>query len=338
MVHLFYFCLPLESLTGKAGLAIQQAMIGKLRFYSQTDRPRQVKPWLNLGLSRNSVKKLVLSACRGQRIKSLYKLPECSQRPFMSHFGKCLLATALAIGAPVLGHAEELRHETAYRVSLAGIPIARADFRTDVVDKHFTIKGEVNSSGLADLVTTISAHADISGQVGPNRLETDRYTLDYTSGHKHHVYDVVYKDGNVTSTTTTPEPKRPNNWIPVSPEDLRAVLDPISGLIFPANTNICAQTLPIYDGETRMDLKLSPKGSHPFSTDGFHGITTVCGVHFTAKGGYKKSRTDFEYLSKSNDMEIWFAKAEAMNVYAPVYVRIPTKYGTVTITAVKYGG
>ena len=30
-------------------------------------------------------------------------------------------------------------------------------------------------------------------------------------------------------------------------------------------------------------------------------------------------------------MEIWFAKAEAVNVYAPVYVRIPTQYGMVTI-------
>ncbi|MGO7418107.1 hypothetical protein ACCS64_37800, partial [Rhizobium ruizarguesonis] len=28
---------------------------------------------------------------------------------------------------------------------------------------------------------------------------------------------------------------------------------------------------------------------------------------------------------------------EAANVYAPVYVRIPTEYGMVTITAVKYG-
>jgi hypothetical protein len=35
-------------------------------------------------------------------------------------------------------------------------------------------------------------------------------------------------------------------------------------------------------------------------------------------------------------MEIWFAKADAANVYAPVYVRIPTQYGPVTITAVRY--
>ncbi len=255
----------------------------------------------------------------------------------MSYLGKWLLVSAIAGSLPAIGHAEDMRHETEYRVALAGLPIAHADFKTEVIDKHFTIKGTVSSSGLADLVTTISAQADVAGVVGPRKLETSRYTLNYKSGRKQHTYDVLYRDGNVTSSTTTPEPHRPQNWIPVAEGDLRSVLDPVSGLIFPANTDVCAQTLPIYDGETRMTLKLSPKGSKPFSTEGFKGDAIVCGVHFTALGGYKKSRTDFDYLSKSNDMEIWFAKADAMKVYAPVYVRIPTKYGTVTITAVKYG-
>ena len=31
--------------------------------------------------------------------------------------------------------------ETEYRVALAGLPIAHADFKTEVIDKHFTIKG-----------------------------------------------------------------------------------------------------------------------------------------------------------------------------------------------------
>lgn len=255
----------------------------------------------------------------------------------MSHFRKWLLISALAAFTPASGHAEDLHHETQYRVALAGFPIARADFRTEVKDRHFTIQGDINSAGLVDLVTTIDARADVSGVVGSKRLEAARYTLYYKSGRKEHTYDVVYHDGNVTSTTTTPEPRRPKSWIPITDGDLRSVLDPISGLIFPANTNICSQTLPIYDGETRMDLKLSPKGSHPFTTNGFKGDTIVCGVRFIPKAGYKKNRDDFEYLSKSDGMEIWFAKADSMNVYAPVYVRVPTKYGTVTITAVKYG-
>ena len=49
------------------------------------------------------------------------------------------------------------------------------------------------------------------------------YTLYYKSGKKNHTYDVVYNNGNVTSTTTTPEPHRPQNWIPVADGDLKSV-------------------------------------------------------------------------------------------------------------------
>ncbi|MEF0942140.1 DUF3108 domain-containing protein [Rhizobium sp. BR 362] len=257
----------------------------------------------------------------------------------MVHFRRWLFISALLASMPCMASAEELRHETQYRVALAGFPIARADFKTEVKDKQFTIRGDITSAGLADLVTSIDARTDVTGTVGDNKLQATHYTLFYKSGKKERTYDVAYTNGNVTSNTITPEPKRPQSWIPLSNGDLHSVLDPISGMIFPItpNLNLCNQTLSVFDGEMRMDLKLSPKGSHPFSTDGFKGKTIACGVRFTPKSGYKGTRKDYLYLAKSDGMEIWFAKADAMNVYAPVYVRIPTQYGTVTITAVKYG-
>ena len=96
--------------------------------------------------------------------------------------------------------------------------------------------------------------------------------------------------------------------------------------------------LPIYDGESRMDLVLSSKGEKSFSTKGFSGDTVVCGVRYIPKSGYRKGRKDIDYLRGSKAMEIWFAKAEGVNVYAPVYVKIPTQYGTLTISAVRFGG
>ncbi|NLR99063.1 DUF3108 domain-containing protein [Rhizobium sp. P38BS-XIX] len=258
----------------------------------------------------------------------------------MVQIRKWLLISAIVASVPSMALADVLRHETQYRVSLAGLPIARADFKTEVTGKQFTIRGDITSAGLADLVTSIDAKTDVTGVVNDSRLQATHYTLYYKSGKRERTYDVAYANGNVTSNTITPEPKRPDSWVPLSQADLKAVLDPISGMIFPItpSLNLCNQTLAVFDGEMRMDLKLSPKGSHPFSTEGFKGKTVACGVRFTPKSGYKGTRKDYLYLAKSDNMEIWFAKADAMNVYAPVYVRIPTQYGTVTITAVKYGG
>ena len=255
----------------------------------------------------------------------------------MAHLGRRITASAFAALLALPAGASEIQHRTEYKVALAGLTIARAAFLTKIEDDHsYNIDGDIKSAGLADLVTDILAKTSVSGVVRNDRLQAAKYVLYYKTGKKVRTYEVSYRNGNIVSATTTPEPRRPKNWIPVTQGDMRSVLDPISGLIFTGDTNVCAQKLPIFDGETRMDLVLSPKGDEDFSTDGFKGKATVCSVRFIPRSGYKKGRKDLDYLSKSNRMEIWFAKAEAANVYAPVYVRIPTEYGTVTITAVKY--
>ncbi|OWV87909.1 hypothetical protein ATY75_21375 [Rhizobium sp. N122] len=256
----------------------------------------------------------------------------------MAHSGRRIFISAIAAFFAIPASAAEIQHRTEYRVTLAGLPIARAAFLTKIEDDHsYKIAGSINSAGLADLVTTISAKTSVTGVVRNDRLQAQNYSLYYKTGKKARVYEVSYRNGNIISATTTPPPKRPKNWIDVTPRDMRSVLDPISGLVFTGDTKVCSQTLPIFDGETRMDLVLSPKGDEDFSTNGFKGKATVCGVRFVPRSGYKKGRKDIDYLSKSDRMEIWFAKSDAANVYAPVYVRIPTEYGMVTITAVKYG-
>ncbi len=240
-----------------------------------------------------------------------------------------------ALAAPA--EADEIRHQTEYSVSLGIITIARAAFLTRIEDDHsYKVSGDISSAGLADLVTTISAKTNVTGDIEGGRLRASAYTLYYKSGKKARTYEVRYSNGNIVSTKITPSRKPPENWISVRPGDLRSVLDPISGLIFPASTNPCSQRLPIFDGEMRMDLALSPKGTKDFTTNGFSGKTMVCSVRFTPKAGYKKGRKDIDYLAKSGGMEIWFAKADKANLIAPVYVSIPTQYGTLTIKAVKY--
>ncbi|MCW1412879.1 DUF3108 domain-containing protein [Rhizobium sp. 1AS11] len=257
----------------------------------------------------------------------------------MAHSGRRIFISAIAALLAIPASAAEIQHRTEYRVALAGLPIARAAFLTQIEDDHsYKIAGDINSAGLADLITTISAKTSVTGVLRNDRLQALKYSLYYKSGKKKaRVYEVSYRNGNIISATTTPAPKRPKNWIDVTPRDMRSVLDPISGLVFTGDTKVCSQTLPIFDGETRMDLVLSPKGDEDFSTNGFKGKAIVCSVRFVPRSGYKKGRKDIDYLSKSNRMEIWFAKSDAANVYAPVYVRIPTQYGMVTITAVKYG-
>ncbi|KKX27912.1 DUF3108 domain-containing protein [Rhizobium sp. LC145] len=250
---------------------------------------------------------------------------------------RSVLALVVAVAlAPVSAGTAEIRHVSEYDISLGVLPIAKASFASEFGSSDYKISGTFRSSGLVDIITRISAQTTVSGRKRGDRLEAQRYNLVYRNGKRTRIYDVTYRNGNVTETTVKPEPRRPENWVPVTEKDLQAVLDPLSGLVFPADAKVCPNRLPIYDGESRMDLVLTPKGTRQFSTKGFKGEAIVCDIRYVPKSGYRQGRSDIEFLRKTS-MEIWFAKAQSVNVYAPVYARIPTRMGQVYVTAVKYG-
>lgn len=253
--------------------------------------------------------------------------------------GSFLGAFVLVFGftAVPLGSAE-IRHVSEYDISLGILPIAKASFASEFNSGGYRITGTFKSAGIVNIISRISAETSVSGRMQADKLQADRYNLVYSAGRRTRVYDVEYRNGNVTETTVKPEPSRnPETWIPVTDKDLRAVLDPLSGLIFPGDAKVCPSRLPIYDGESRMDLVLTPKGTRPFSTEGFKGEAIVCSIRYLPRSGFRRGRSDIEYLRKT-PMEIWFAKAQSVNVYAPVYAVIPTRMGQVYVTAVKYGG
>jgi hypothetical protein len=248
------------------------------------------------------------------------------------------MAATIAFAGVSPSLAAEARHTSEYSINLGILPIAKASFSTRMNGPNYSISGSFSSAGLASILADISGKTTISGAKRGHRLQANTYSLVYKDGKRVRTYDVVYRNGNVTSTTVKPEPKaRPDNWVNVKDGDLRSVLDPISGLIIPAGGRICPSRLPIYDGESRLDLVLSPSGTKPFKTNGFSGDAVVCKARYVPKSGYRQGRKDIEYL-KSISMEIWFAKSDNMDVYAPVYAVIPTRVGQVYITATKYGG
>jgi len=243
----------------------------------------------------------------------------------------------LCVASATPAASAEIEHRTDYSIRLSGLPVATATFRTQFNGDRYKISGIMQSAGLADIFSSTHGSTSVSGVVSRGRLHATSYSVDYKSGKRSRAIDVTFRNGNVITASMTPPRKKPKNWVAVSKADMRAVLDPISGLIIPASGRVCPKTLPIFDGESRMDLKLSSKGTRPYSTKGFEGDAVVCGLRFIPKSGYRKGRDDVEYLRKLSTMEIWFAKADGANVYAPVYVKIPTSLGPVTVSATRFG-
>lgn len=249
------------------------------------------------------------------------------------------LAFALAVSFATSAAGAEIRYRTDYSVSLGALPIAKASFLTEVNDQNYKISANFRSYGLVDIISRISGESTVSGQLSGQSMRAQHYRLVYQAGKKTSIYDVSYDNGNVTKTVVDPPPKpRSASWIPVTDADLKSVFDPISGLIVPDGEAVCPRTLPIYDGESRMDIVMTPKGTRSFTAGDVEGEAVVCSVRYVPKSGFRKGRKDIEYMQSATGMEIWFAKTAQLKVYAPVYARVPTRMGTLYVTAVKFDG
>ena len=96
--------------------------------------------------------------------------------------------------------AADYRYDTSYKVSLGVLPIARMTFQTAVENERYTISGQFHSSSLVDIVREVSADSTVSGRMSGGAMSPERYVLDYKSGKRNHVYEVLFAGGNVVGS------------------------------------------------------------------------------------------------------------------------------------------
>lgn len=250
------------------------------------------------------------------------------------------LLAAFGLLAPMPGKAEPLHYRAVFDIQLAGLPFAQASFDSFRDDNIYEIEVNFKSAGVGQVVNDMTAELVSSGVIAESGLQSERYYLQYRKGDRHRRFEAEFKDGDVIATRIEPprDRSKQRNWIPVTPDDLKAVTDPLAGLIQPAGSDPCKPLIPVYDGESRLDINLDRKGEESFKTKGFDGKVVVCGMRYTPLSGYRKGSRDSEFLRRLKSMEIWFAKSDRMNVYAPVFFSVPTRFGTLTMKATRFDG
>ena len=259
--------------------------------------------------------------------------------PFRPAHLAVLALSALAVAAPVNSAqpATTINHVTDYSITLSGLSLAKASFRTEITGKVFQIQGQFKTTGLARLFRKVEGTANVSGKLKGDNFVAENYRSDYVAGTAHKVYQVSFAGGGVKSFQAEPPLQPPANWVPVTPADIARAVDPLSGLILPADANPCAATIPVFDGEARTDFQLTDKGVKTYSNGREKLEAHVCGFKIGLKAGYRKGKSDMEYVAKLKDMEIWFAKSPVAAVYAPVKILVPTGFGSVEIAATRFG-
>jgi hypothetical protein len=112
--------------------------------------------------------------------------------------------------------------------------------------------------------------------------------------------------------------------IPVKPEQLKGVLDPLSavmGLSLGNLANPCARKLPIYDGKQRFDVVFTPLRRA--------GADHVCSVRLVPISGHKPGGGSASVID--GNIELVMRPVPQANVVIPYSVTVPTIVGTAVL-------
>lgn len=121
-----------------------------------------------------------------------------------------------------------------------------------------------------------------------------------------------------------PSPKA----VPVTPEQLTHVLDPLSGVMALSLSDLknpCDRKLPIYDGKQRFDVVFTPARRA--------GADHVCNVRLVPISGHKPDGGSLSVVN--GKIELVMRPVPKANIVIPYSVTVPTIVGTATLMSEK---
>lgn len=253
-------------------------------------------------------------------------------RALTAHIAVC----AVLLG-PAFADAPVYRGE--FTLSYLGLTIARMNFDSRIDKDSYSIKGEVSSAGLGAFFYDTRGMLAATGRFAGSRVQAESFRAEYRYDGKPTLVDIRFSGGNVTKVVNDPPlKKRGKDWVPIEPDDLRSVVDPVAATLVKADRleDVCKGSARMFDGELRADLSLSFVKTGKMSVKGFEGPTATCRMKFTPAAGYRKGRRALEYLRTKSRIMVTFAEIGKTRVYAPISATIGTQIGTITVRARRF--
>lgn len=253
--------------------------------------------------------------------------------------GMLAFAVMTLFGIPDIANAQEYNHQTRFTVKFAGVEIGKANFEIKFDDVSYSLKGSGKTTGLVDWAAPAKGSVESVGTLKENRLVPQVHKASVKEQKKKEESLLLsFADDTVSDikfVTRKPRKKREApKYIPVEAKHMAAVLDPASSLIVPMSgedardgQKVCKQTFPVFDGETRYDIKLFFKQTKPIKTDGYNGHAYVCQMRYVPIAGHKKDHKSVKEMAGNKNMEIWLAPMQGVSVFTPIRIVVGTKWG-----------
>ncbi len=270
----------------------------------------------------------------------------------ISNFQKLALggvALGAALGAAISLEPASARSATTairYGVTLAGLPIGTATLNINFSEGGpYRINAAAKVGGVISLISDGRGSASASGTLGSGAPLPSAYALTSTAGKKPQSVQMALSGGNVTAIELQPDLPPRKDRVPITTASKHGVIDPLSALLVPVPggsealaPGACRRTLPIFDGATRFDIKLSYARTEQVNGKGYDGPIIVCSARYVPIAGHRPNRDQTKFMVANRDIELWLAPINDTHVLAPFKIIVGTQIGRLTLSAARFGG
>jgi Protein of unknown function (DUF3108) len=233
--------------------------------------------------------------------------------------------------------------DATYSATLFGLPIGHISWTVELRNNRFTSAATGGISGLLRIFS--DGHGDVSAQGNLSGGEpiASHFALTLIAGKWSDDVRIQFR-GNKAQEYVTALPAPGANQVPITDANRTGVLDPMTALLVPipgagktAVPEACERTIPIFDGHTRYNLRLSFKRVDTVNNEGvYQGPVIVCAVKFFPVAGYDPKHFLVTYLAAQRDIEIWLAPIAGSRLMVPYRMSMPTPMGLGILQATKF--
>jgi len=230
-----------------------------------------------------------------------------------------------------------------YAISLLGLPIGTGFVKAEITPTSYSVNGRAKLNALASLVSNSRGASDGHGAIVDRRVSPATFATTAASAHATRTIRMAMKDNAVVAVDISPPFGEAPDRVPLRPEDTRDVIDPVGAFVFPTPAQgpavspaACERTLPIFDGYTRFDLKLSYAGEKRVKAKGYNGPVAMCNVRYAPISGHRKNRPATKYMEENRGVQIWLAPVEGTDALVPFRISIKTMVGVLAIEATDF--
>jgi hypothetical protein len=261
---------------------------------------------------------------------------------FVRPAAELVLAVILAALFSVGGACADSWHAS-YNVSLLGLPIGAADVSGQISATGYRIEATAKIAGLATILSTAKGAATGAGAIASGRILPASFATTAANSKMTRTVRMAMSEGAVTAVDISPPIDEKPGRVPLRDKDKHGIVDPVGSIVVPVAGNAplvgpaaCDRSIPIFDGYTRFDIRLSYVGQRHVTAKGYNGQVVVCSARYVPIAGHNPDRPAIKFMVDNKQMELWLAPIESARVLVPYRVSVHTMIGTTVVEASEF--